>query len=156
MAEEIISTRNIRWHSLVFCQDIHEFTSRRKPQTKQKTKQLAKKWRKEERKKEKYIIKTVGPSGKGSPEQKSYNLNESHSQCQVTLESDAFTVILRKKAQWKVHSAGVRCIEKTSLLWIGVCVVLFLSTNALKLQRVKRSRLNIRRLIICFVSGAYL
>ena len=51
------------------------------------------------KKKEKYIIKTVGPSGKGSPEQKSYNLNESHSQCQVTLESDAFTVILRKKAQ---------------------------------------------------------
>ena len=43
---------------------------------------------------------------------------------------------------------------------------LFLSTNAFKLQRVKRSRLfsdlkknedkNIRRIIICFVSGAYL
>ena len=58
-----------------------------------------KKGSKKERKKLKYIIKTVSLSGKGSPDGRSYNLSESHSQCQVTLESNAFTVILRKEAQ---------------------------------------------------------
>ena len=53
MGEEIIPIRNIWWHSSAFFQNIPEFTSRRKLQTKQKTKQLTKKWRKEERKKEK-------------------------------------------------------------------------------------------------------
>lgn len=92
------------------------------------------------RKKEKHNFKTVHLSGKGSPEQKSDNLNESHPQCQMTQESNAFTVILGKETQGSVHFAGVRCIE-TKNLTISVCVVPFLSTNAFKPHIIKRSRL---------------
>ena len=71
----------------------------KKKASKEKKNKTANKRERKKEKKEKHIIKTVRPSGKSIPEQRSYYLNESHSQCQVTLESNTFTVILRKEAQ---------------------------------------------------------